>query len=76
MSSPAQVFRDGPGYFNSTAVRGLRDGTGHVAMVVRVDNSSSFTVAEYNWHANGGGFGIMDYRRVSMNVGAVSTFIR
>jgi hypothetical protein len=51
-------------------------GTGHVAMVVKVNDSSSFTVAEYNWHAGGGGSGIMDYRRVSMNVGAVSAFIR
>jgi len=51
-------------------------GTGHVAMVVQVNDSSSFTVAEYNWHANGGGYGIMDYRRVPMNVGAISAFIR
>src|SRR5262245_3413653 len=50
--------------------------TGHVAVVVKVNDSSSFTIAEYNWHANGGGFGIMDFRRVSMNVGAVSAFIR
>ena len=130
-SSPAQVFRDGSGYFNSTAVRGLyaggacqdfvmantdywwlwdywdgyqtlnnvftwasvsqsygrsvynnpgvgdivvfaggwhgpwNYGTGHVAMVVKVNDSTSFTVAEYNWHANGGGFMIMDFRRVA-----------
>ncbi|MBV9383873.1 MAG: CHAP domain-containing protein [Streptosporangiaceae bacterium] len=143
-SSPAQVFRDGPGYFNSTAVRGLSDGgacqdfvmantdfwwlwdswdgyqtlndvftwasisqsygrsvystpgvgdiavfaggwhgpwnygTGHVAMVVKVNDSSSFTVAEYNWHANGGGFGVMDFRRVAMGdfAGSYLKFIR
>jgi hypothetical protein len=51
-------------------------GSGHVAMVVNVNDSSSFTVAEYNWNANGGGYGIMDYRRVSMNDGAVQAFIR
>jgi hypothetical protein len=50
--------------------------SGHVAMVVKVNDSSSFTVAEYNWNAGGGGFGIMDYRRVSMNDGAVQAFIR
>jgi CHAP domain-containing protein len=144
MSAPAQVFRDGPGYFSSTAVRGLRDGgacqdfvmantdfwwlwdswdgyqslnnvfswasvsqsygrsvydspgvgdiavfaggwhgpwnygTGHVAMVVKVNDSSSFTVAEYNWNANGGGFGIMDFRRVALAdfAGSYLTFIR
>jgi hypothetical protein len=141
-AAPAHVFNDGPGFFNSTTLRGLTDGgacqdfvvantdfwwlwdswdgyttlndvftwaavsraygrtvsstpvvgavvvfnggwhgpwnygTGHVAMVVKVNDSSSFTVAEYNWNANGGGFGIMDFRRVSMNVGAVSAFIR
>jgi hypothetical protein len=140
----AQVFNDGPGYFNSAAVRRLSDGgacqdfvmantdfwwlwdswdgyqtlnnvftwasvsqaygrsvystpaigdivvfdggwhgpwnygTGHVAMVVKVNDSSSFTVAEYNWNAGGGGFGIMDFRRVSMNDfnGAYLEFIR
>jgi hypothetical protein len=51
-------------------------GSGHVAVVVKVNDSSSFTVAEYNWNAGGGGYGIMDYRRVSMNDGAVSAFIR
>jgi surface antigen len=143
-SSPAHVFNDGPGYFNSTAVRGLHDGgacqdfvmantdfwwlwdswdgyqtlnnvftwasvsqsygrsvysnpgvgdiavfvggwhgpwyygTGHVAMVVKVNDSSSFTVAEYNWHANGGGYGIMDFRRVAMSdfAGSYLRFIR
>lgn len=134
-SSPAHVFNDGSGYYNSTAVRGLTDGgacqdfvmtntdfwwlwdswdgyqtlnnvftwasvsqaygrsvysspgvgdiavfaggwhgpwnygTGHVAMVVRVDDSNTFTVAEYNWYATGingrsGGYMIMDFRRV------------
>jgi hypothetical protein len=143
-SSPAHVFNDGPGFFNSTTVRGLTDGgacqdfvvantdfwwlwdswdgyatlnnvftwgsvskaygrrtlstplvgaivvfnggwhgpwnygTGHVAMVVRVYSNTDFTVAEYNWHAGGGGYGIMDFRRVNMNnePGAVNTFIR
>lgn len=140
----AQVFRDGSGYFSSTAVRGLHDGgacqdfvmantdfwwlwdswdgyqtlnnvftwasvsqaygrsvysspgvgdivvfaggwhgpwnygTGHVAMVVKVNDSSSFTVAEYNWHADGGGFGIMDFRRVATSDfnGSYLEFIR
>jgi surface antigen len=144
VATAAQVFRDGSGYFNSTAVRGLHDGgacqdfvmantdfwwlwdswdgyqtlnnvftwasvsqaygrsvystpgvgdivvfaggwhgpwnygTGHVAMVVKVNDSSSFTVAEYNWHANGGGFGIMDFRRVAISDfnGSYLEFIR
>jgi hypothetical protein len=144
VATAAQVFNDGSGYFNSTAVRGLHDGgacqdfvvantdfwwlwdswdgyqtlndvftwesvsqaygrsvynnpgvgdivvfasgwhgpwnygTGHVAMVVRVNDSGSFTVAEYNWHANGGGFGIMDFRRVAMSdfAGSYLKFIR
>jgi len=143
-SSPTHVLNDGPGYFNSTAVRGLYDGgacqdfvmantdfwwlwdswdgyqtlnnvftwasvsqsygrsvyntpgvgdivvfaggwhgpwyygTGHVAMVVKVNDSSSFTVAEYNWNANGGGYGIMDYRRVAISdfAGSYLKFIR
>ncbi|HEV2373042.1 MAG TPA: CHAP domain-containing protein [Streptosporangiaceae bacterium] len=142
--SPVQVFRDGSGYFNSTAVRGLTQGgacqdfvmantdfwwlwdswdgyqtlnnvftwasvsqaygrsvystpgvgdiavfaggwhgpwnygTGHVAMVVKVNDSNSFTVAEYNWHANGGGYMIMDYRRVAISdfAGSYLEFIR
>jgi hypothetical protein len=39
---------------------------------------SSFTVAEYNWHANGGGYGIMDFRRVAMSdfAGSYLKFIR
>jgi hypothetical protein len=143
-AQPAQVFNDGPGYFGSTAVRGLRDGsacqdfvmantdfwwlwdswdgyttlndvftwastsqahgrfvsstpavgdvvvfaggwhgpfnydTGHVAMVVKVNDSSSFTIAEYNWNIGGGGPGVMDFRRVSMAdfAGSYLQFIR
>ena len=63
------VFKGGP--------HGPYDyGTGHVAMVVKVNDSNSFTIAEYNWGIGGGGFGIMDYRRVDIRDGAVFAFIR
>ncbi len=38
-------------------------GSGHVATVVKVD-SSSYTVAEFNFNLGGGGRHIMDFRRV------------
>jgi hypothetical protein len=45
-------------------------------MVVKVNDSASFTVAEYNRNADGGSYRIMDYRRVALSDGAVQAFIR
>jgi hypothetical protein len=42
--------------------------SGHVAVVVRVDNNSTapgFVVAEMNVHQNGGGNGILDFRKIN-----------
>jgi len=39
---------------------------GHVASVIRVD-SDGYVIAEFNFHQNGGGTGILDFRKVTPN---------
>jgi hypothetical protein len=55
------VFRPGNHYWSSAHYWNY--GVGHVAMVVKAD-SSSYTVAEFNFNLGGGGRYIMDFRRI------------
>jgi surface antigen len=55
------VFNPGNHYWSSTHYWNYGDG--HVAVVVAVD-SSSYTVAEFNFNLGGGGRYVMDFRRV------------
>jgi hypothetical protein len=62
--------------FNGGWHGGWNYDNGHVAMVMQTFHDGTFTVAEFNWNADGGGRYVLDIRHIASNDDAAAAFIR